>query len=442
MKKLAILTTAAGQVAVIDVASVLYGVPPWTYQYRFSEHLLKAASLLLALLALLSGLQIPCSAALITAQSTAHADVQAAVDRAQAGDTVKVPAGESNWSASVKVRQPIYLEGAGQEGTNSTTLFNTTSASSGLETPIFQCSLDVDQRLEISNFWFSAKTAHKSNGINLSPGKVLPTKIVIHDCTFKDASFAIMNGTGSAGACFGVVYHCTFWNCRVMARNSGFLNEAALHGFANGPYPLGSAHYMVFEDDTINFTDWTGGPQGGNYMADTEYPFNYMVRHCNFSVQRSGAVTCDGFDMHGNYGYALNGFGMVIHDNALSYAGPSVGVKLADIRGGVGTLVYNNRITGQSGNYISLRADPQDSVPPSEVYVWNNSAPDGELTVQGAHHGPPSGYVELAYPHPLRSTTSPTPSPTPAPTATPPPTFERWIQEQNNWIRQHPPFPD
>jgi len=68
---------------------------------------------------------------------------------------------------------------------------------------------------------------------------------------------------------------------------------------------------------------------------------------------------------------------------------------------------------GQSGNYISLRADPAGSVAPKEVYVWNNQAPDGEITVSGAQHGPPSGYTELAYPHPLRAS-EPVPSPTPA----------------------------
>jgi hypothetical protein len=44
-----------------------------------------------------------------------------------------------------------------------------------------------------------------------------------------------------------------------------------------------------------------------------------------------------------------------------------------------------------------------------------------------------------------------TPTPTPAPTATPgptatptpgTPTYEKWIQDQNNWIRVHPPYPD
>ena len=46
---------------------------------------------------------------------------------------------------------------------------------------------------------------------------------------------------------------------------------------------------------------------------------------------------------------------------------------------------------------------------------------------------------------------APTPSPTPVPTATPSPsatpppsslTYEKWIENQNNWIRANPPTPD
>ena len=37
---------------------------------------------------------------------------------------------------------------------------------------------------------------------------------------------------------------------------------------------------------------------------------------------------------------------------------------------------------------------------------------------------------------------SPTPTPGPSPTPTPAVTYEKWIEDQNNWIRAHPPTPD
>ena len=78
-------------------------------------------------------------------------------------------------------------------------------------------------------------------------------------------------------------------------------------------------------------------------------------------------------------------------------------------------------------------------------------------------HAPPAGtYTAYPYPHPLRggepeptpqptATPVPIPSPTPAPTATPEPprptptptqTWEKWMENLNDWIRANPPYPD
>ena len=129
-----------------------------------------------------------------------------------------------------------------------------------------------------------------------------------------------------------------------------------------------------------------------------------MVRHCTMNVGRAaGSIEVDGYDMHGNYGPYLNNFGFIIHDNVWNYSGGnSVGVKLADIRGGVGSLIFNNTIYGQSGNYIVLRADPAGSTYPQQTYTWNNLSNTTAIDDPGSV-GPPAGYTEIAYPHPLRS---------------------------------------
>jgi hypothetical protein len=358
---------------------------------------------------------IPAHAGTINAASTSQADVAAAVAAASAGDTVNIPAGTSTWNAAVNVSRPITIVGAGPA---STILLNGTSGSSGLETALFSVVLNVDSRMEISNIYFQdAALNWSSNGINLYGGAVLPTQVVIHDCVFDTLSFGVMNGTGIAGACFGVVFNCTFLNCRITCRNSGYVNTAAMKGFAAPPYAWGSANYMVYEDNTINFTNWTGGPQGSSYMGDTEYPMNYMVRYCTFNINRIGVIAADGYDLHGDSGWAIDALGVVIHDNTFNYTGLSVGAKLADIRGGVGSLVYNNTITGQIGNYITLRADPAGSTPPANTYIWNNHGPDGAVAVNvlaGYYTASaPAGYVEVAYPHPLRANSSNPRPPTP-----------------------------
>jgi hypothetical protein len=70
---------------------------------------------------------------------------------------------------------------------------------------------------------------------------------------------------------------------------------------------------------------------------------------------------------------------------------------------------------------------------------------------------PRPGWSPYTYPHPLRggggggATPTPTPAPSatplPTPTAaptppTPSPTYEKWIEQQNKWIRDNPPIPD
>jgi hypothetical protein len=265
--------------------------------------------------------------------------------------------------------------------------------------------LHVDERLEISGMRLIADVMNRSNAINMTAGSILATKIVIHDITFDNFSFGIMNGTNGNAIGFGVVYNCTFNNNRVTTRNSGFVNTAALKGVIIPSPAWGTNYYMVYEDNVINFTNWYGGPQGANYLGDTEYPMNYIVRHCTMNVNRAAgqAIGVDGYDMHGNYGTYLNGFGFIIHDNVWNYSGgTSVGVKLADIRGGVGSLIFNNTIYGQSGNYIALRADPAGSVYPRQTYTWNNRSNTTAITDPGSV-GPPVGYTEVAYPHPLRS---------------------------------------
>ena len=147
--------------------------------------------------------------------------------------------------------------------------------------------------------------------------------------------------------------------------------------------------------------------------------------------------------------------------------------------GGQGSYSYPQYPANGSG-YVT---DP--------VYIWNNQGdqsiymnsaePDacgnGLTTAQFMQKNrdyflsAKPGYTPYPYPHPLRTgggpgptptptppqptptppqptptpsaTPTPTPTPPPQPTPTPPPaTYEHWIKEQNDWIRQHPPEPD
>jgi hypothetical protein len=358
-----------------------------------------------------------------TAAGVDRASVLAAITSAAAGDTVIIPAGSASWSASITVPVPITIKGQGTLTTSgkgstksqATKITNSTGATSGLETPLFVVSPSSDQRTEIYGIYFASQgqetAANGSDAIAIYPNGVLPNQIVIHDCTFDSFSFGILNDSA-----FGVVYYCTFINCKINHRNSGFYNAAALYGTFIPVPAWGTRQYMVYEDCDHLFgnyglypyaTGWTGGPLGSNYMADTEFPMNYIVRQCTFTINRLGTVQVDGFDMHGSgnaqtpTAAACNNYGFVIHDNVFNYTGSSAGAKLADIRGGVGSLIYNNIIHGQNGDYISLRTDPPGSLAPTQSYTWGNVQDSGAITDPGSV-GPPAGFAEVAYPHPLR----------------------------------------
>jgi hypothetical protein len=118
------------------------------------------------------------------------------------------------------------------------------------------------------------------------------------------------------------------------------------------------------------------------------------------------------------------------------------------------------------------------------VYVWDNQGTGGATWATQDQSGygcsggttantfkvgrdiilsAPSGYVPYTYPHPLRAgggnkpkptptplpsptaTPIPSPSPTPVPSPTPPPsgaTWNQWLNQQAQWIHDHPPTPD
>jgi hypothetical protein len=346
---------------------------------------------------------LPAQARTINAASTSQGDVAAAVGSASVGDTVNIPSGTSTWNSPVFVNKGIFIFGAGSDNTH---LINGTSSRQGLEIPLFQIQLSAPAPVRISGIYLqNSGDDRDSDGIDIFPTSFIATQVVIDNCTFEGFSFAMKNEGD-----FGVCYSCSFLNNKVATRNSGYANSGALQGFSPPPYPWNSTNYFVWEDCTFALTNWSID----TYMGDTDSPMNYMVRHCTFNIDRSATITADGFDMHGNDGTAVNSLGLVIDDNTFNYTGNNVvnPCRLVDIRGGVGSLVYNNTATGVN-LYATLRADPAGSVAPANTYLWNNTGAGGsslaistdDNVTQGVNFflSQPSNYTPLQYPHPLRS---------------------------------------
>jgi hypothetical protein len=121
-----------------------------------------------------------------------------------------------------------------------------------------------------------------------------------------------------------------------------------------------------------------------------------------------------------------------MHDNTFTVQGGAQIDKLADIRGGVGTLVFQNTVTGSSSpasvrNVIRANAFTGDtsSITPTKTYFDKNTSNGANVQLQndgtggkeGVNYwnnkGLPAGYQEIAYPHPLLTGDNPAPTPPP-----------------------------
>lgn len=353
-----------------------------------------------ALLSISTALVDGAVAATIPAAGTSRADVNAAIALAQVGDTVTIPAGTSTWSSPITITKGIYIIGAGPSNTK---LINGATG----ETPIFNIALTADNRMEISGIYFQdAGLNFDSDGIHISNETIHEEKVRIYNCIFDSFIFGI-----HIHAAHGVVHNSTFINNDHNFRVVGYLSgDLANHAFDLPPWAWNSQHFWVMEDCTINYTRDTSTV----LSIDTEFPASYMIRHTTWNVNRPGASWYDTIDMHGRTGNTSieNNIGIVIYNNTINFTGNTGGgQRFADIRGGKFHLVYNNVVTGVSSISIELSSNPSGSPRPTDTYIWNNSPAfrintfDGVALNVDYFLSPPPGFVELAYPHPLRAAT-------------------------------------
>jgi hypothetical protein len=223
--------------------------------------------------------------ATLNASSLSLNDVQSALDKALAGDTVMLPAGTGTWTTSAKLTKPVIVLGAGKGKTNVKT--------PGADCFYLKCS--TDQRIEIGLMSLSSTANQQGFGITMDNSGTLLTQIVIRDVDFKGFFSAFQNGTVGNSAGFGVCARCTFWDCKIPTRNKGFLKSMSQQACGNIPSPAwGTASYMVVEDCiyTLDQDAWEF------YLSDTDGPCNAMFRHNQININHPEAgkvvTTCTG----------------------------------------------------------------------------------------------------------------------------------------------------
>jgi alpha-tubulin suppressor-like RCC1 family protein len=358
-------------------------------------------------------------------------------DFIQLPNTSSQPGGKVTWAGvgnldtdGVIIHKALTISGTSSNRNNGTVIENDRWRDSGKQPSLFQIDSSVAGSVRIRNIYFistarctdgtcahvgsscwCANCAINSFASTPDAGTGFPRKVRIDHCVFEKFDYAIM-----ADCMFGVVDHCIFVNNRVALRAWGYADTTFGTGRAITdplPWAWDSTNTWCVEDSYLSIDHNVEQ----FYFGDTDFPSSYTVRHCTFDIRRDDGTAYQGFDMHGTGGDAKeNRVGLQLYNNVINYRYDSPGsgsFDLADIRGGVGSLVYNNTVNVYWDNmdvYCQVRADPAGSIVANNNYVWNNYKNGSLIRVdgyEGAHvdehyflYQPPN-FKQLQYPHPL-----------------------------------------
>ena len=234
-------------------------------------------------------------AATISAQSVQASDVQTALNRARAGDTVVIPGGSANWTQGVTWNAPanVTLKGAGTSDTgggDQTVITDNYASGHAL--------LDL-QIGSTGVFRMTGITVRSGSGSIKDGGTVKfsgPGTVRIDHCHFIASSTANYKIVAFWNAVFGVMDHCIldltgtnalyFYNGRHGAGDIAGNYEWSL------PTNFGSADYFFIEDNIIN-GDVTSGPYAtriydGFTAARVVARFNSVYQSCLGETHATG----------------------------------------------------------------------------------------------------------------------------------------------------------
>jgi hypothetical protein len=280
------------------------------------------------------------SAATINAASCSYNDVSSAINSAQRGDTVLVPAGNCTWNSTLTITKGITLQGA---GVDKTIIRSDGPSGIGVYTINFnadQATAANDYPFQLSGFTLQQITAvYGSLGLKNQNVSNALTKVVVHDNKFigragNGTTIGIVHELGV----FGVVYNNTIQDVSHAWR---FLGTSAGWNQVEGRVP-GTGNAMYYENNYIYLTSnvdssliVSGG--GGNRYVGRYNTINLSVRAPSQFAQA--------YDIHGNQdNNPTAGIGLEIYGNhRISTSG-----NWLDQRGGQVFFFYN-RWSGSSG---------------------------------------------------------------------------------------------
>jgi hypothetical protein len=372
--------------------------------------------------------------ATIKAASVSFQDVSTAVAQAKSGDTVIIPAGNSNWgSSTLSIQKAITLQGQGT-GSGGTKISNITTQGT------IQLSMnDTVNLMRITGVYFDMGTFDGSTYKRAIHGNAVLNNLRIDHCYFQAGTLAI---NLENGPCYGVVDHCTFHNgCNDIYLQNTTSSDGANPGNQSWTTPIhpGGTDTMVVEDCSFVFdvnTNWNGSilyGQQGDRLCVRHCTFDYSASPCPISVgdphgfapaSNSGGWGCSTrfWEFYNNtikaqytYRFFSNRGGTYIcHDN--NWSGQNIPGSPYELtvetvtypNGGHATseltvgYFYNETVNGSIASKAAYSTGITGA--PVENRDFLNRAPQsGDSLNDGTSNSPYHfyGYKPLVYPHPL-----------------------------------------
>ena len=359
-------------------------------------------------------------------------DVQAAINRAESGGTVLVPAGTCTWSAALSIsNKVVVLQGAGS-GAGGTRINHSTG-----EHTLIAVDAGTDAgRVDISGFWFHGGSDNYWNGTVMQLyGPNGWKNLRVHDNVFEDNyPWTITLGTNT----HGLIDHNTF-----EGRSFGIKTYGGGAEDWSTQLALGTADFFFVENNTFDYDDFygsTGVPAldmnaGGRVVFRHNTGNNYFFE--THDRARSGLVSANAYEIYNNTftadsnkwkGLDLTAGTGVVWGNTMtgdfSFPIGAMDYKTADPRGigrCDGTDPADQNVAGESGWRCQYQLGTQGEGATAysyPLYVWSNSVngtTEGMECTDGCSHVqegrdfinngtvPKPGYTPFVFPHPLSS---------------------------------------
>ncbi len=284
------------------------------------------------------------SAATINAPSCSYSDVSAAVNIANYGDTILVPAGTCVWDKILTITKGITLQGA---GIDKTIIKSDGPSGTGVYTIEFnadQTTATNDYPFHLSGFTFQ-QISSLYGSLELTNQDITKalTKVVIHDNKFIGRTGSGIGIVHNHGV-FGVIYNNTIQDVshawRFLGGPTGWNQvEEWVPGTGNAMYY--ENNYIYLTDDYSSSLIVSGG--AGN---------RYVARYNTINLSKRGStVFAQSYDIHGN------------QEN--------------NPTGGIGLELYGNHRIGTNGRWIDHRG--------GQVFFffnrWSGSSGTGSLNI-------------------------------------------------------------